>query len=69
MSEITRKTKTIGPIITNEGKLKSSDRDMAKAFNDFLCDLMKPSSKVETGKPPMNPRKSNYILTESQAVN
>ena len=69
MRKITQKTKTIGPIITSEGKLKSSDADMAKAFNDFLCDLMKPSSKVETGKPPMNPRKSNYILTESQAVN
>lgn len=44
MSEITRKTKTIGPIIAKDGKLKSSDSDMAKAFNDFLCDLMKPSS-------------------------
>ena len=44
MSEITRKTKTIGSIFNNEGKLRSSDADMAKAFNDFLCDLMKPST-------------------------
>ena len=44
MSEITRKTKSIGPILNGEGKLRTSDADMAKAFNDFLCDLMKPSS-------------------------
>ena len=47
MSEITRTTKSIGPIISNEGELKSSDADMAKAFNNFLCDLMKPSSKTQ----------------------
>ena len=44
MNEITRKTKTLGPILTGEGKLRTSDAGMAKAFNDFLCDLMKPSS-------------------------
>ena len=47
MSEITRKTRSIGPIITSEGKLKSTDEDMAKAFNDFLCDLIKPSSTIK----------------------
>ena len=47
MNEITRKTKSIGPIISSNGKLKSSDKDMAKAFNDFLCDLMKPSSTTK----------------------
>ena len=55
MSEITQKTKTIGPIITSEGKLKSSDADMAKAFNDFLCD---PSSKVKNDwETPHEPKK------------
>ena len=47
MSEITRKTRSIGPIITSEGKVKSTDEDMAKAFNDFLCDLIKPSSTIK----------------------
>merc|ERR1711894_351679 len=47
MSEITRKTKSIGPILNGEGKLRTSDADMAKAFNDFLCDLMKPSSIIK----------------------
>ena len=54
MSGITRTTKSTGPIINSEGKLKSSDADMVKAFNDFLCDLMKPSSKIKKrlGHPP-----------------
>ena len=47
MSMIKRTTKSTGPIITSEGKLKSSDADISKAFNDFLCDLMKPSSKIQ----------------------
>ena len=53
MNEITRKTKSIGPIFNNEGKLRSSDAEMAKAFNDFLCDLMKPSTtpKNDWNKP------------------
>ncbi len=53
MNEITRKTKTLGPILNGEGKLRTSDAGMAKAFNDYLCDLMKPSSttKIDWDKP------------------
>ena len=43
MSAITYKTKTLGPIISN-GKLRSSDNEMAKAFNYFLCNIMTLSS-------------------------
>ena len=45
MNEVTRTTSTIGPILTPEGKLRSSDKGMASAFNDYLCDLMKLSTK------------------------
>jgi hypothetical protein len=45
MNEVTRTTSTIGPILTPEGKLRSSDKGMASAFNDYLCNLMKPSTK------------------------
>ena len=43
MNAITYKTKTLGPIIS-DGKLRSSDDEMAEAFNDFLCNIMTPSS-------------------------
>ena len=43
MNAITYKTKTLGPIIS-DGKLRSSDNEMAEAFNDFLCNIMTPSS-------------------------
>ena len=46
MNEIMRKTKSIGAIIAKDGTLKSKDAEMAEAFNDFLCDLMEPSSTV-----------------------
>ena len=46
MNEITRKTKTIGHIISKNGSLKTADKEMAEAFNDYLCDLMEPSSNT-----------------------
>ena len=39
MNAITYKTKTLGPIIS-DGKLRTTDKEMAEAFNDYLCDLM-----------------------------
>ena len=47
MSELTRKTMTLGPIKTPEGQLISGDREMAEAFNDYLCDLMQLSTKAD----------------------
>ena len=44
MNDITRKTVTLGPIRTAEGLLLSKDKDMATAYNDYLCDLMLPST-------------------------
>ena len=43
MNAINYKVKTLGPIISN-GKLKTSDKEMSESFNNFLCDLMTPSS-------------------------
>ena len=43
MNAITYKTKTLGPIIS-DGKLRTSDKEMAEAFNDYLCNLMTLSS-------------------------
>ena len=37
------KTKTFGPIIS-DGKLRTSDKEMEEAFNDYLCNLMTLSS-------------------------
>ena len=45
MNGITQKTKTLGPILTPDGKLRSSDKDMSPSFNDYLCDLMPPSTR------------------------
>ena len=46
MNAITYKTKTLGPIISG-GKLRTSDKEMTEAFNDFLCNLMTPSSAYD----------------------
>ena len=43
MNAINYKAKTLGPIMSN-GRLKTSDKDMSDSFNNFLCDLMTPSS-------------------------
>ena len=47
MNAITYKAKTLGPIFSGDGKLKTSDKEMADAFNDFLCNLMTPSSDYD----------------------
>ena len=44
MNEITSTTQKIGPILTPDGKMKVTNKEMAPAFNDFLCDQMTPSS-------------------------
>ena len=41
---ITYKAKTLGPIKSENGELKTSDKEMAESFNNFLCNLMTPSS-------------------------
>ena len=43
MNAINYKVKTLGPIMSN-GRLKTSAREMSESFNNFLCDLMTPSS-------------------------
>ena len=43
MNAINYKIKTLGPIMA-DGKLKTSDKEMSDAYNNFLCDLMTPSS-------------------------
>ena len=43
MNAITYKTKTLGPIVS-DGKLRTSDKELAEAFNDYLCNLMTLSS-------------------------
>ena len=43
MNAINYKVKTLGPILS-KGKLKTSDKEMSESFNNFLCDLMTPSS-------------------------
>ena len=43
MNAINYKVKTLGPMISN-GKLKTTDKEMSESFNNFLCDLMTPSS-------------------------
>ena len=43
MNAINYKIKTLGPIMA-DGKLKTSDKDMSDAYNNFLCDLMTPST-------------------------
>ena len=45
MRELTQKTKTLGPIITQDGILKTRNNEMAEAFNEYLCNLMPPSSE------------------------
>jgi len=63
MNEITRKTKTLGPILNGEGKLRTSDADMARAFNDFLCDLMKPSSTtINDWNTPFEPKEKQLHI-------
>ena len=47
MNAITYKTKTLGPIMSTDGKLKTSDKEMSVSFNDFLCNLMTPSSAYD----------------------
>ena len=44
MNAITYKAKTLGPIKSENGELKTSDKEMAESFNNFLCNLMTPSS-------------------------
>ena len=44
MNEATRKTSKIGPVLTPDRNLKATDSEMAPSFNDFLCDLMTPST-------------------------
>ena len=44
MNDVTRTTSKIGPILSPDGKLKATDNEMAPEFNDYLCDLMTPST-------------------------
>ena len=46
MGELTQKTNTLGPIVTPEGILKTKNKDMAEAFNEFLCNLMPTSTET-----------------------
>merc|ERR1712086_491603 len=48
VNAITHKTKTLGPIMSTDGKLMTSDKDQSETFNDFLCNLMTPSSEHDT---------------------
>ena len=44
MNSINYKVKTLGPIKAEDGSLKTTDREMSESFNNFLCNLMTPSS-------------------------
>ena len=46
MNSINYKVKSLGPIMSN-GKLKTTDKEMSESFNNFLCDLMTPSSHYD----------------------
>jgi hypothetical protein len=44
MNDVTRTTSKIGPILSQDGKLKATDNEMAPELNDYLCNLMTPST-------------------------
>jgi hypothetical protein len=44
LNNVTRTTSKIGPILSPDGKLIATDNEMAPEFNDYLCDLMTPST-------------------------
>ena len=44
MNAISFKPKTLGPVRGSNGTLRTTDREMSESFNNFLCDLMSPST-------------------------
>ncbi len=46
MRELNQTTKTVGPIVTPEGILTTGEKEMAEAFNEFLCKLMPASTNT-----------------------